>query len=221
MQGSTQFRILLADDHTFFRKGIKSHISKNPELSVEGEVADGNELLLFLEKKPVDMIILDLRMPKVTGFEALNMVKRKFPQVKILICSAKEQKKDFVKAMVAGADGYLGKLESDKEVFNAIEKIRTGKKYIPPLLAAEFAGNLINGFGNSEPSPFNHLTKREQEVLQFLVKGYTSGQIADHFHLSIRTIEHHRANLLRKSKQKNSAALVNWAVRNGFNESDP
>ncbi|WP_457577442.1 response regulator [Desulfomarina sp.] len=221
MQGSTQFKILLADDHTFFRKGIKSHIGKNPELSVEGEVADGNELIPFLEKKPVDMIILDLQMPTVTGLEALNMVKKKFPRIKILICSAKEKKKDFLQAMIAGADGYLGKLESDKEVFTAIERIRTGKKYIPPLLASEFTGDLIKSVDTTGSDPFIHLTKRELEVLQLLVKGFTSGRIADHFHLSIRTIEHHRANLLRKSKQKNSAALVNWAVSNGLTEHDP
>jgi DNA-binding NarL/FixJ family response regulator len=106
--------------------------------------------------------------------------------------------------------------DSDEELLLAIEKVIAGKSYISPFMAEDFADDVINMYRNEKKSPFQELTRREKEILQLVVKGFTSKKMAEHLHLSQRTIDHHRSNLLRKFDRKNSVDLVNYAVRNGF-----
>ncbi|MEN8199631.1 MAG: response regulator transcription factor [Thermodesulfobacteriota bacterium] len=212
----SQYRILLADDHTLIRRGIKNLISNNPELEVIGEVGDGEELLSFLKEKQPDLLVLDISMPKLTGIEVLGRVKKLYPDMKILMLTMHRNKQYFYHAMSAGADGYLMKEDSDDELLMAIRRIRSGKSYLSPFLSQDFADDVISAYRNNRSSPFETLTKREREVLSLVVEGHTSKLIAEMLHLSPRTIDHHRANLLKKFDMKNSVDLVNFAVRNGF-----
>jgi len=209
-------RILLADDHVLIRHGIKNIMKKDLRLHVIGEANNGKELLSFLESAEVDLIILDISMPGIGGMEVIGVVKNKYPWIKILILTMHKNKQYFYNAMSAGADGYLMKDDSDEELLVAIEKVAAGKSYISPFMAEDFADDVVNMYRNEKKSPFQELTRREKEILQLVVKGFTSKKMAEHLHLSQRTIDHHRSNLLRKFNRKNSVDLVNYAVRNGF-----
>jgi DNA-binding NarL/FixJ family response regulator len=212
----SQYRILLADDHTLIRRGIRNLISNNPALKVIGEVGDGEELLDFLGENQPDLLILDISMPKLTGIEAVSKVKKLYPKIKILMLTMHKNKQYFYHAMSAGADGYLMKEDSDEELLLAIKRIKHGKSYISPFLSQDFADDVISAYRNNRSSPFETLTKREREVLDLVVEGHTSKVMAGMLNLSPRTIDHHRANLLKKFDMKNSVDLVNFAVRNGF-----
>jgi len=209
-------RILLADDHVLIRHGIKNIIKRNEKFQITGEVSNGEELLAFLENQTVDMIILDISMPGVGGMEAVGLVKAKYPKIKVLMLTMHKNKQYFYNAMAAGADGYLMKDDSETELLVAIEKVLSGKNYISPFMAEDFANDVINMYRNEKKSPLQEMTKREKEILQLVVGGYTSKKIAAHLDLSQRTVDHHRSNLLRKFNKKNSVDLVNFAVRNGF-----
>ncbi|MGW8194394.1 MAG: response regulator [Desulforhopalus sp.] len=214
------FRILLADDHVLIRHGIKNIIKKNDNFQVVGEVGTGEGVLSFLAKSEVDIIILDITMPGIGGMEAVRLVKDKYPSVKILILTMHKNKQLFYNAMSAGADGYLMKDDSDKELIIALTKLLSGKSYISPYMADDFADDVISMYRNERKSPFRELTRREKEILQLVVQGYTSKKMAEHLNLSQRTIDHHRSNLLRKFNRKNSVDLVNFAVQNGLISSD-
>jgi DNA-binding NarL/FixJ family response regulator len=211
-----QYRILLADDHVLIRHGIKNIIKKNDQLEVVGEVSNGKQLMSFLEDSEVDLIILDISMPDIGGMEAIGLVKNKYPWIKILMLTMHKNKQYFYSAMAAGADGYLMKDDSDEELLVAITKVLNGKSYISPYMTDDFADDVISMYRNERRTPFQELTKREKEILQLVVQGFTSKQMAGQLNLSQRTIDHHRSNLLRKFNRKNSVDLVNYAVRNGL-----
>ena len=211
-----QYRILLADDHVLIRHGIKNIIKKNEQLVVVGEVSNGKQLMSFLEDSEIDLIILDISMPDIGGMEAIGLVKNKYPWIKILMLTMHKNKQYFYNAMAAGADGYLMKDDSDEELLVAITKVISGKSYISPYMTDDFADDVINMYRNERRTPFQEMTKREKEILQLVVQGFTSKQMAEQLNLSQRTIDHHRSNLLRKFNRKNSVDLVNYAVRNGF-----
>lgn len=211
-----KYTIVLADDHVLIRHGIKNIIKLNRELEVIGEVSNGEELLECLKKHVPDLVILDISMPKITGIEAVALVKKKYPQIKVLILTMHKNKQYFYHSMSGGADGYLMKDDSDDELLLAIKKIQGGKNYISPMLTDDFTADIISAHRNQQSFPFQELTKREHEVLQLVVEGYTSKDVAQKLCLSPRTVDHHRAKLLKKFSLKNSADLVSFAVRNGF-----
>jgi DNA-binding NarL/FixJ family response regulator len=214
--GKDNYRILLADDHVLIRHGIKNITNKDEKFRVVGEVGNGKELMEFLKTSEVEIVILDISMPGIGGMEAIGLVKRQYPLVKILMLTMHKNKQYFYNAMSAGADGYLMKDDSDEELLVALNKILSGKSYISPSMTDDFADDVISMYRNEKKSPFQEMTKREKEILQLVVQGYTSKKIAKQLNLSQRTIDHHRSNLLRKFKRKNSVDLVNYAVRNGF-----
>lgn len=214
------YNILLADDHVLIRHGIKNIIKRDPTLQVVGEVSDGEELMSFLEKKTPDLLILDISMPKLSGIEAIGIVKKKYPEVKVLMLTMHKDKQYFYHSMLGGADGYLMKDDSDEELLLAITKIRDGKNYLSPMLSDDFASDVLSANRNQEASPFKSLTKREEEVLHLVVGGYTSKAMAEKLCLSPRTVDHHRAKLLKKFNMKNSVDLVNYVIRHGFVSTD-
>jgi two-component system, NarL family, response regulator NreC len=210
------YRIVLADDHVLIRHGIKNIINQVPTLQVVGEVSNGEELLKMIEKDIPDMLILDITMPKISGIEAVGLVKRRYPRVKVLVLTMHKSKGYFYSAISAGADGYLIKDDSSEELLSAIKKIQAGKTYLSPALADDFTDDVLAAHRNQQDSPFKGLTGREKEVLHLVVEGFTSRAMAEKLCLSPRTVDHHRSRLLRKFNMKNTVDLVNFAVRNGF-----
>jgi len=216
MSRKDPYRIALADDHVLIRHGIKNLLTGHDDLEVVGEVSNGEELIVLLEGTPVDLIILDISMPNIGGLEALTLIRDRYPAVKILIFTMHKSKQYFYHAMMAGADGYLVKDDSEEDLLAAIRKIQSGRSYVSPFLAEDLTDDMISFFRKEKKNLFQELTRREREILQLVVDGYTSKQMADKLGLSPRTVDHHRSNLLRKFGMNNSVDLVNFAVRNGF-----
>jgi DNA-binding NarL/FixJ family response regulator len=216
MQKDGVLRIVLADDHSLIRHGIKNLIAKDNELLVVGEVSNGEELLDYLKCNEVDMVILDNSMHKISGVEAARHVKKMYPWIKILMLTMHDNQQIFYNAMISGADGYLLKEDSDDQLLIAIEKLKAGKKYISPSMTDDFTHTVVEMYRGGKKKPYYELSKRELEILQLVVKGYTSKKMAECLGLSPRTIDHHRSNILKKMGKKNSVDLVNFVVRNGF-----
>lgn len=215
-QSAAGYRILLADDHVLIRHGIKRIIDQDKKLTIIAEVGDGEELRAFLEAEAPDLLILDITMPKVSGFSHVAEIRAQHPAMKILILTMHKNVKYFYQAMANGADGYLLKDDSEEELLSAIGKIRSGKTYISPTLADDFTPALLKRGMEKKGEPYGGLTKREYEILELIVAGCTSRVMADKLCLSPRTVEHHRARLLKKFNMKNSADLASFAVHNGF-----
>lgn len=220
MTEPSPLRIVLADDHVLIRHGIKNMLSQEHDLNIVGEAGDGEEMLALLGRTQADLIILDISMPKLSGIEALRLVKAKYPWVKILILTMHKDKDRFYRAMTAGADGYLIKEDSDGELLQAISRVRAGKTYLSPMFSEGLAGDVLSSFRNDGKDLYQELTAREKEVLKLVIDGKTSKDIAEFLGVSFRTVDHHRANLLRKLNVKNSIDLVNYAIRHGLAKSD-
>ncbi|WP_267926845.1 response regulator [Desulfolithobacter dissulfuricans] len=210
------YRIILADDHGLIRQGIKSIIMQESSFEVMGEAADGHELLKLLEQDQPDMIILDISMPRLNGLEVLGKLRELYPEIRILILTMHRNSQYFYHTISAGAHGYLMKDDSDTELLNAIRTVQEGRIYMSPQLAQEVTNEMITAFREKRDVQPVPLTDREKQVLHLVVKGYTSKKMAELLCLSPRTIDHHRANLLRKFKMKNTIDLVNYVVRNSI-----
>jgi DNA-binding NarL/FixJ family response regulator len=211
------YRIVLADDHVMFRQGIKNILEGAKELEVVGEAGDGLKLLELLKKVTPDMIILDISMPNLRGLEATREVKMISSDMKVLILTMHRDKQYVYSAISAGAEGYLLKEDADTELFAAIEKIRQGGHYISPLLSGDLTHELIQAInkGQSTP-PSDPLTIREREVLKLIAEGVSNKEIAGLLCISIRTVEHHRANIMEKLNIKQTANLIKYAIRKGY-----
>jgi len=213
------YRIFLADDHIMFRKGVRKIIEEIPGLEVVGEVGDGIKIIetLKISKSLPDMIILDISMPNLRGIEATREIKKAFPDIKILILTMHKSKEYLYHAFLSGAEGYLLKEESDTELISAIETIQGGKPYISPLFSSELPKDLLRKYkgGEFEPLP-EPLSIREKEVLKLIAEGKTSKEIAYLLSISIRTVHHHRDNIMNKLNIRNIADLVKYAIEKGY-----
>jgi len=212
----TPYRIIIADDHSLIRKGLRTMIELESDKKVIGEAGDGQELLDFLRDEQPDLIVMDISMPRVNGIEAVLVVVEKYPKIRILMLTMHRNSQYFYNAISAGAHGYLMKDDSDTELLTAIRTVQSGKTYVSPQLSKEVTDEMISAFRDHRDLPIIQLTDREKEVLQFVVKGYTSKKMAGILCLSPRTVDHHRAKLLKKFKMKNTVDLVKHVVRNSI-----
>ncbi|MCJ7600984.1 MAG: response regulator transcription factor [Desulfobulbaceae bacterium] len=213
----TPYRIVLADDHAMFRQGIKNILETVEGLEVVGEASDGLMLLDLLRQGTPDMVILDISMPNLRGLEATREIKMISTDVKVLILTMHKDKDYVYSALSAGAEGYLLKEDADTELFAAIEKIRNNGCYISPLLSGEFAFDMVQASHKGELSSLSDpLTIREREVLKLIAEGISNKETADLLYISIRTVENHRANIMRKLNIKQTANLVKYAINKGY-----
>jgi DNA-binding NarL/FixJ family response regulator len=209
------FSIVLADDHVLFRQGMKRLIEEVPGLAVIGEASDGLELLNLLTNVTADLIVLDISMEGLQGIDASREIRRLYPQTKILILTMHKNKEYVCHAMSAGASGYLLKEESDEELFTAIEAIRRGETYVSRRITGTFAGDLCSRPQGKEPAASEPLTSREREIVKLIAGGKSNSAIASVLHISIRTVENHRANIMKKLDLKKTADLVRYAIQRG------
>ncbi|MDI7259549.1 MAG: response regulator transcription factor [Thermodesulfobacteriota bacterium] len=213
----TPYRIVLADDHMMFRQGVKRIIEEIPGFEVVGEVGDGIKILEVLKKSAPDMILLDISMPNLRGIEATREIKRAYPNIKVLILTMHKSKEYLYHALSAGAEGYLLKEDADKELVSAIGALRKGKIYISPLLSMELPADLLHKYmGREFKPPFEPLSIREREVLKLIAEGKSSKEIAHLLRISIRTVHHHRDNIMNKLNIRKTAEIVKYAIQKGF-----
>jgi DNA-binding NarL/FixJ family response regulator len=212
------YRIVLADDHTMFRRGIRRIVQGIEDVEVVGEAGDGLELLEVLKKTAPDLVILDISMPNLRGLEATREIKIIHPDIKVLILTMHKEEDYLYHAFSAGADGYLLKEDADTELFSAIGSLRQGKVYTSPLLAAQLTDLLKRSRYGGEhlKIPGEVLTTREREIIKLIAEGKSSKEIAQLLFISTRTVQHHRANIMKKLKLKKTADLVKYAIQKGY-----
>ena len=214
-------RIVLADDHALIRHGVKKMIEENPTLKVVGEADDGLELIELLKTTPADLAILDISMPNLRGIEAIREVRKICPQIKVLMLTMHKGEQYLCSSFASGADGYLLKEDSDTELLPAIARIRQGEVYISPNLAGEFPEDVIASCTSRSDGSGEILTPRERQILQLVAEGVTSRDIAEKLDISKRTVEHHRANMMKKLNIKRVADLIKYAIGRGLSDTPP
>jgi DNA-binding NarL/FixJ family response regulator len=207
---------VLADDHTLLRQGIRTIIEQSEDMRVVGEAGDGLELLELLKGKTADLVIADITMPKLRGIEATSEIKKSHPEVDVLILSMHRSKEYIHHAFSAGAKGYLLKDDTDTELLSAIETIREGGVYISSLLANELTFDFIK-LCRGDATPLEQtLSLRERQILKLVAEGKTSEEIGDLLFISPRTVQNHRANIIKKLNLKGTSDLVKYAMRHGY-----
>ena len=203
-------RLIITDDHPIIRDGIETTLRDVEDIELVGCAGNGNELMDMLEHTQVDVILMDINMPGINGIEATKLVKRKYPNIKVLSFSQYDEKR-FIKQMLkSGATGYLLKNSSAAEIIKAIKIVHDGGIYMSQELPNVFTDKPKSNSNGLFPD----LTKREIDVLKEICKEKNTAEIAESLFLSTNTVETHRANLLLKVGAKNTAGLVKWAVEN-------
>lgn len=205
-------KVLIADDHNMFLEGLLSLLGGIPNVEVVASAHDGEDVLRQLKSTEVDLLLLDINMPKKTGIEVLAELKNKKSQVKIALLSMHNDRSTIEAAMKAGADAYLLKNSSRAQLETAINEVYAGKNYF----VDEVKDILISTFRSDNLSQEIRLTPREIEVLQLICEELTTAQIADRLFVSVNTVETHRKNLLSKTGAKNSVGLAKFAMQNGY-----
>jgi len=203
--------ILIADDHSVVREGLKQIISGNADMTVLAEACSGNEAIEKIRKNPISVAILDISMPGKNGLDTLKELKVIHPNLPVLILSMYPEEQYALRFFRAGASGYLTKKSAPEELVNAIRIVSKGKKYVSPVLAEKLIGEL--DVTNEKPL-HSALSDREFQVLCLLASGKTSGEIAEELFLSVKTISTYRARILEKLRLKNTAELINYAIQN-------
>jgi DNA-binding NarL/FixJ family response regulator len=211
---SDPVRILLADDHPLVRAGVRRILEAQPGITVAGEVSDGDAALEFLRADPVDVLVLDLTMPGTDGLEVLRQVKTRLPGMKVLVLTMHADAEYVARAVQDGADGYLLKDSAVQDLVAAIEAVQAGRAYYSPPVQRELS-ELLRAH-SAPPRLMDTLTEREREVVQLVVKGLSTREIATQLDISTRTVETHRANLMRKLNLKSVALLTQFAIREGL-----
>ncbi|MFB3906417.1 MAG: response regulator [Acidobacteriota bacterium] len=206
-------RVLIADDHGLLRAGLTALLNSEEGFVVLGAARDSTEALELSKKLKPDVVLMDISMPGAGGIEATRKLKESSPSVHVLILTIHEDKGLLREAIQAGADGYILKRAVESELITAIQAVMRGDLYVHPamtrILLAEQASAKATGSKLVEP-----LTNREIDVLRLIVKGYTNRQIADRLHLSVRTVESHRANMMDKLGVSSRVELVQYAIDN-------
>ena len=206
-------KILVVDDHTIVREGLKQILSGVPDIIVAGEASDGNQALKQVRNGDYDLLLLDIAMPGVSGLEVLKELKTERPDLPILMLSIYPEEQYAVRTLKAGASGYLTKESAPEELIAAIRKVCTGGKYVTSSLAEKLAHYLKADF---EKPAHEHLSDREYQVVLMIASGKTVSQIATELSLSVKTISTNRSRALTKMGMKTNAELTYYAIKHGL-----
>ena len=203
-------KVLIADDHTLVRKGLRQILLESGAVKVADEAKDGKETIAKVSANPYDVVLLDISFPGRSGIEVLKQVKSIRPKLPVLILSMHPEEQYAVRALRAGAAGYLTKESAPDELLEAIQKVARGGKYITASLADKLAEEIGEP---SEELPHERLSDREYQVMCMIASGKTVKEIGRELNLSVKTISTHRARILQKMNMKNSAQLTHYAIK--------
>lgn len=211
------YRVVIAEDHTILREGLKALLASRPELVVVGEASDGREAILRAEELKPDLMMLDLSMPKSNGLEALKDIKRVSPETKVLVLTVHKTEDYVFTALQAGADGYVLKDSSSAELMLAVRSVLNGERYLAPSIASTVVSSYLGSLTGSVIRPsFDDLSSREREVLKLIAEGYRTKNIAEYLCISPKTVEKHRANLMDRLNLRTVSALTTYAIEKGL-----
>ena len=217
MSGSEKKGLLIAEDHTLIREGLRSLLASHPDLEVIGEAADGREAVQQAEKLSPALVLMDLSMPRMSGVEAIREIKKKWPKMKVLALTVNDSEEYVLAALRAGAEGYILKNSTRDELVQAIQDVLAGKRVLSPGISEKVIEGYLAGKKDvSLQSPWETLTRREREVLKLIGEGNKSKEIADYLCISLHTVEKHRSNLMEKLNLHSLSGLVSYAIEKGL-----
>jgi DNA-binding NarL/FixJ family response regulator len=214
-------KMVLADDHVLFRDGLRVLLEKEADLTVVGEANNGREAVRLVAELQPDIVVMDVSMPDLNGIEAACEISARTPKTKVLGLSMHSDRRFVARMLQAGAAGYLLKDCDYEEFLRAVRAVLAGQTYLSPAVAGEVVNAHVRG-GDVAASPaLRDLTSRQREILQLLAEGRTTKQIAAHLHVSVKTVNTHRQNIMDKLGLHNVAALTKFAIREGLTSLEP
>ncbi len=210
-------KIVIAEDHTILREGLRMLLSSNPDFEVVGEAQDGLEAIRSVEACKPDLVLMDLSMPRMNGVGAIQEIKKQSPSTKILVLTVHKTEEYILTTLKAGADGYVLKDATHRELMLAIENVFSGKSYLSPGISEKVIEGYLEGRKTVKSSTsWDTLTQREREILKMIAEGYKNKDIADYLCISAKTVEKHRANLMKKLDLHSASSLTAFAMEKGL-----
>jgi DNA-binding NarL/FixJ family response regulator len=211
-------RILLADDHNVVRRGLRLVLDSEPDLEVVAEARDGAEALEVALEGKVDLVVLDVAMPRLTGLQAARELSKRKPDLRILILSMHDNERYFFEALRAGASGYVLKTAADRDLVEACRAAMRGEPFIYPAAVKALIRDHLKRVGEDAEVPDDVITPRELEIVKLVAEGHTTREIADMLVISEKTVERHRANILEKLGLRDRVAITRYAIKRGLVE---
>lgn len=210
-------KVLLAEDHTIVRKGIRMILDGEPNIEVIGEANNGREVIELVEQHQPHIVLMDNQMPMMNGLDATYHIKDRYPDVKIIVLTMHSNEEYAFQFLQAGASGYLIKQSAPDELLTAIDAVYQGKSYLTPTISSAIIQEYVDlARQNVEPDTYSTLTAREREVLQLMVEGHQPKDIAEILVISPKTVAIHRGNVMKKLNVDNLSDLVKYAIRRGL-----
>ena len=209
-------RVLIAEDHAVVREGLRRVLEAEPDVSVVGEVNDGLKVADQVAAVTPDVVLLDLGLPGLHGLEVIRHVTRRTPRARVLVLSMYAHEEYVRGALTNGAAGYILKGSDSEEVVNAIRKVASGERYVSADVANHFVSAFLEGGATPAADSYDTLTDREREVLNLMAEGHANAAIAERLFISSRTVETHRANVMRKLGLRSQTDVVRYALRRGI-----
>jgi DNA-binding NarL/FixJ family response regulator len=214
-----KIKIVIVEDHKIVQDGLAMLLKQNPKFLIIGQVATAYELFDFIKNNIPDLILMDISLPKMSGIEATKIIKKDFPQIKILMLSMYCSQDFILNSIKAGANGYISKTVSRQELFQAINSVMNGELFFGKNVQNSIIQNFVNAANNQlfpNSDQLDLLSPREKQILKLVAEGLTNQQIADQLSISIRTVETHKTNILKKLNLKNTVELVKFAIKNNI-----
>jgi DNA-binding NarL/FixJ family response regulator len=211
-----KIRIMLADDHTLVREGLRMVLEAQPDLEVVSEAGDGAEAVQIALRNDVDLAVLDVAMPKMTGLQAARELQARRPDVKVLMLSMHDSEQYFFEALKVGASGYVLKSGANRDLVEACRAAMRGQPFLYPAAVTALIRDYLDG--RSDALPEDLLTPRERDVVKLIAEGHTSEEIASILVIARKTVDRHRANVLEKLGMRNRVELTRYAIRRGLVE---
>src|SRR5574340_928162 len=210
-----QVRVLIVDDHILFRSGLKLLLEAEPGIEVAGEAKEGSEALNIIEKQQPNVVLMDIAMPGMNGMEATREIKRRWPEIKVLILTMHRSDEYFFEVLKAGASGYILKGAETSDLINAVRVVGRGEVFLYPSMAEKLVKDYLNHI-KWEDGAGSLLSGREKEILKLLGEGYSTQEIADKLVVSPSTVHTHRSNLMAKLGLNNRRELIQYARQRGL-----
>jgi DNA-binding NarL/FixJ family response regulator len=211
-------RVLLADDHALVRRGLRLILDAEPDLTVVAEAADGAEAVAAAAAGGVDLAVLDIAMPRMTGVQAARQITRSAPEVRILILSMYDNEQYFFEALRAGASGYVLKSVADRDLIEACRAAMRGESFLYPGAVTALIRDYLERDRRGERMPASILTPREEQITKLIAEGNSTKEIAEILRISVKTVDRHRANVLQKLGLRDRLDLTRFAIRTGLIE---
>ena len=210
-------RIVIAEDHTILREGLRALFSSSSNYEVVGEAEDGREAIRCVEKIKPDLILTDLSMPRMNGMEAIREIKKRSPDTKVVVLTVHRAEEYILATLAAGAEGYVLKDSTHSELMVAVKNVLSGKHYISPGISEKVIEGYLEGKKSLKThTPWETLTQREREILKLIAEGYRNKEIANDLCISVKTVEKHRANLMEKLNLHSASALTAYSMEKGL-----